>query len=550
MNFKSPSSKKILLVFLMVLGIFFAFFKAAEFWVENKIQSIINQNPNRAYDINYGDLDLQSFFKGVTLREVRIVPINVTKGTVINGAVKNAQLKGLVWRDLAFGRKLNIDEISFEQPIFEVTLSSDTTKRTSGKGMQTLFGDILSRANLESFRIVDGSVMLKEPENGKIAGQVKNLSVFANEIVTDSMHWTHLIPFELGALNVEIDSAWVNLNDDTQVSMGTLSYSLNDQNLVLKDLSMGYNKDWKEVSRKLGFQTDLITVKLDELAILGLESSSSFYSDLDIIADKLVIAGLDFKDHRDKNMPRPRDSIKPMFKGMIDGIPVALKLDTLQLKDVNVSYNELGEGKTEAGTILINDINGNITGLTTFPQLQEEYKHFTAELTARLQDAADMNIKLQVPYDREAFTIDAHIGPMDMSALSQTTKAMGGVIIESGKLSRIDLHMEATKTSSRNSLVMDYRNLKAEVVKENKEHKDKKLVIVSAAANTAIRSDNIPGEKKYLTASYNSTRNQYRGPFNFIWASTMDGIMRIVPGKGVQFALGVNKKDKKKKKKK
>ncbi len=547
MHIKQPLVKKILITLLVFLGVLLGLFKGAEWWVESTIQSTINQNPNRAYDITYEDLDLQSFFKGVTLKEVRILPINVTKGTVINGVVKSAQLKGLVWRDLAFNKKLKIDEISFERPAFEVTLSSDTTKRTSGKGMQTLFGDILSRADLKSFRIEEGSVVLKEPEKDEIKGQVKNLSVFANEIITDSLRWKHLIPFELGALNVVIDSAWFSPNDYTRVGLGRLNYNLKDQEVVLKDLSMHYNTDWKKVSKKLGFQTDLMEISLDELTIHKLESSSNFYTNLDIIAHKLVIDGLDFKDHRDKNMPRPRDSIKPMFKGMVDAIPISLRLDTIQLKDVDVSYAELGEGKTQAGTIKINDINGNITGMTTFPELQDEYKHFTAELTARLQDAADMKIKLQVPYDRESFVISAHIGPMDMSSLSQTTKAMGGVEIQSGSLSRIDLHMEATKASSQNSLVMDYRNLKATVLKENKGQKEKKLVILSAVANTAIRTNNIPGEKKYLTASYHSVRNQYRGPFNFIWASTMDGIMRIVPGKGVQFALGINQKKKKKK---
>ncbi|MEN8800131.1 MAG: DUF748 domain-containing protein, partial [Flavobacteriaceae bacterium] len=487
-------------------------------------------------------------FKGVTLRQVRIVPLNVGKGTVINGSVKNAQLKGLVWRDLALGKKLDIDEISFEEPVFEVVLSSDTTKRTSGKGMQTLFGDILSRAKLKSFRLESGSVVLKEPESEEIAGRVKNLNVFANEIVTDSIHWKHLIPFELGALTVEIDSAWLNLNDYTQLSLGQLNYSLVEQNLILKNISMGYNTDWRNVSKKLGVQTDIIVVSLDELAIFNLESSSRFYSDLDIIAHKLMIDGLDFMDHRDKNMPRPPDTVKPMFKGMVDAIPVSLKLDTIQLRNITIGYTELGIGKNDAGTILINDLNGTITGLTTFAELQQEYKHFNADLTARLQDAADMQISLEVPYDSETFSLAAHVGPMDMTRLSPTARAMGGVEIESGKLAGINLQMDANRASAHNRLVMDYTDLKATVVKENKDHKEKKQVLLSAVANTAIRARNMPGDKKYLTASYTSERNIYRSPFNFIWASMMDGIVRIVPGKGVQFALGI-KKDKKKKKK-
>jgi hypothetical protein len=247
-------------------------------------------------------------------------------------------------------------------------------------------------------------------------------------------------------------------------------------------------------------------------------------------------------------MPRPPDAVKPMFNGMVKSIPVKLKIDTIQLRDVTIGYTELGVGKNDAGTILINDLNGTITGLTTFAELQQEYKHFNAALTARLQDAADMQIKLQVPYDTETFSLAAHVGPMDMTRFSATAKAMGGVEIESGKLAGINLQMNANRTSAHTTLVMDYSDLKARVIKEKKDHKEKKQVLLSAVANTAIRTRNMPGDKKYLTASYTSTRNIYRSPFNFIWASTMDGIVRIVPGKGVQFALGVNKKDKKKKK--
>ena len=164
--------KKIFIRILIVIGLLFLILKGIEHLLERNFQSRINSNPDRAYNITYEDFDLHTLLKGVTLDEVSIQPLNETGGTIITGSVDYATLKGLVWVELLFGKQLNIREISFEQPVFEITLSTDTVKKTSGKGIQELFGDILSRANLKSFSIQNGSVILIEPQSGVIKGQV------------------------------------------------------------------------------------------------------------------------------------------------------------------------------------------------------------------------------------------------------------------------------------------------------------------------------------------------------------------------------------------
>ena len=77
------------------------------------------------------------------------------------GIVNDSRLwKIPVCYDLEFG--LDLEEIAFKDPTFEVTLSADSTKKGNGKGIQTLFGDILSRANVKRFSIQNGSVKIKE----------------------------------------------------------------------------------------------------------------------------------------------------------------------------------------------------------------------------------------------------------------------------------------------------------------------------------------------------------------------------------------------------
>lgn len=536
---------------LIGVGILFLLFKGMEWWVEFRFQKIINRNPDRAYDFRYEDFDLHSFFKGVTLEEVGIVPVSIDSGaTVIRGTVSYARLDGLKWYELAFAKNLNINGILFDRPMFKVTLSSHPKKKTSGKGFQVLFGDIISRANLKRFEIDKGSVILMSPDEQTIRGRLTNLNVKANEIKTDSVIWNNIIPFELGSLESSIDSLSFQMNDYTHLSTGRISFQTTNNKLTLSDLNMHYTEDMITVSQRVGKQTDLIEVMIGELTFENLNAVSNLYTDLDIETKKILLRDLVFKDYRDKNMERPPDAIKPMFKGMVDAIPITLSVDTIQLDNVEVQYSELGVGKEAPATLRFESINGFITHLTTIPQKQEAYKSFQANLEANLNGAAPFTFTLEVPYDRDAFTAVASFGSFDLTGLSETTKSMAGVEIVSGDVKKIHFEMRATKSSSHNKMQFDYENLKVHVVKENKQHEVKNHPLVSSLANSALRNHNVPTHGKYIKADYHSQRNVYRSPFNLMSHSLADGMMHIVPGSFVQSILGVNKDSKKAKKEK
>ena len=535
-------------IILITLGVLFLVYKGLEIYMEYRLGSMINRNPDRTYDIQYKSIDLHTFFKGVTLDEVGIVPLSVdSSATVIRGTVDYANMDGLVWVQLFLGKRLSMDGIRFVAPTFVITpgVGTDTVKKSSGKSMQQLFGDIIVRARLSRFEIEQGSVVVMDPDRDTIRGRFSNFNLRANDIKTDSVIWNHLVPFELGSFEASIDSMSYMMNKFTHVRSGKLEYRMRDSKLILNDLQMKYTVNWRDVSRELGKQTDLIEIELKELSLEELQASSSLYTDLDVRATKIGIRGLLFTDHRDKNMPRPPDKVKPMFKGMIDAIPVTVKVDTILLEDSAVHYGELGVGKNEAGRLRFEEINGRIIRLTTLPEEQGNYKTFEAQINARRNGLADISFALTVPYDREAFHVSAQVGQMDLIRLNETLGPLAGVEVASGKMNRIQFEMNASEYSSRNSLKFDYSDLKINVPKEGKDHEMHTNALMSTLANTAIRHHNLPDQGKYLTAQYDSERNLYRGPFNFMWKSLSDGMAHIVPGTFVQKIIGTHKGTKK-----
>ena len=548
---------------LIALVILFGLVKLIEWVVESKFENLINNNPNRTYNITYDNFDLHTFFKGITLDQVKITPLNNPKGTIVTGTVNYAELSGFAWHKFIFSKNVTADELQFVAPVFELTVRPDSTKKVKpkkvkkdGNSLQALFSDILSRADLNQFQIKNGSVIIHETDS-TLRGKFHNINILASNIETDSVQLKHIVPFKLGNLEIAVDSLYYRINSYTKARMGSINYSIADESVQLKEAALEYDKDWVAISKERGLQDDVIGFELNDLSISGLKLSSSFWTQLDIEADNLDINGLTLSLKRNKNLQRPPDVQKPLFKGMVDKIPYNVDFDSITISNTTILYGELSPNKLNTGVIEINAIKGTISKFTTFPERKKEFGAFEAHLTARLNDAADMNIDLKVPYSKDTFTIHTSLRSLDMKALSSSLVPLLGIEIAEGQLHYLDYKMNASFYQSQNSLVMDYENLYLTVYKEEADGSQHKKAFLSSIANAAVRHDNLPKEKGYLKASYTTKRNIYRSPFQHIVAGVLDGAKRIVPGKGIQSMINKEtpeekaeqKADKKEKKK-
>lgn len=525
--------KKVLIVILILIAILVLVLKGLGFLLESQFEMLLNSNPNRGYNITYRDFDLRTFFNGGTMDDVKIEPI-YPSGRGIEGSVKQITIDGLIWTQLLLGKGLSLDELSFIKPVFNITKTKDTTLQPQGTGMQNMFGDILSRADLNTFSLQNGSVFMKDLETGDELGHVTNISIEATELITDSVHLKYIIPFELGNLKVFIDSANIALNGYTHLRFGDVQFNLQEQWLHLRNVSLGYDMGWVDVSRKIKVQKEVIEFELDELSIHALESSGRFYSHLDVVAQKVKVDGLDIRFHKNKNYNRPPDTYKPMFQGLIESIPFALYLDTVQIVNSDLTYTELGKQKSRTGKLEVNDINGYVLNVTNMKDQQERLKTAQAGLHAKFLSRADLDVLLTVPYNEKTFSMTIDLGKINTKYLNPTLVPLAGVAFSSGQIQRIHYALEAGPKTGQNKLIFDYKNLKLTVVGQDSQGYLKKDGLLSAIANVAIRPNNMPGDKKYSIAHYQTKRNVYRTPVNYFMSGLMEGTMHIVPGKTVR----------------
>ena len=528
----------IFLAVLVLAGI--AGMRWSEFWVNKNLPLILNANPDRQYDVQFDQVQFDLLKRVILIEEVKISPIGPRESMYAEASVHQAFLSGIDPVKLFFDQNLLIKDLMFSAPRFKVHFLPDTTSdgEKAGNALQGLFGDIISRGEIQNFQI--GRANAEFFNGDSLIGEVSDLNLIATGLMTDSIRWSNPIPFDYERIRISLDHLNYRFENGQELKVGKVSFDTDRAEVRIKEgFSLKYLEDIRKVAQQLDYQTDLIEVQVDSLLFSGLEANTNLYSDLDIRAQKLHVFGLDFLDFRDKNKPRSASPVKPMFQGLIQKIQFPLKLDTLKISNGKLNYSESIPNKSETWKIQIDHLDGHVVKLTSIPALQQAYGKIEADFSAKIEGYGSMKAQLEVPFDEEKFEMQLDLRDFDLTHLNGILKPIMNGDIVSGIGHRLHVSILAEESHAKVTTTFDYDDLRVEMFKKGTQRKNR---IVSSLANLALHKSNLPGDKKYRNPTYRVDRDMHKGPFHLVWKSTKEGILQVVPTGAVQRLLESNEK--------
>jgi hypothetical protein len=524
--------KKWLKVMLFLASAFVILIIALNFWIERKLEKIINSNPERNYDIEIAETQINFTLNGATFESLHITPRSASLSkTWVTGSVEKAQITGLRWHSLLLSNSLIIDQLKFDNPDFTLFIDSTQANSNSGKSFQDFFKDILYRASMNDFIIQNGRVnAFNVGKDTTLRGEIQRIHIKAEEIITDLVRSTHIIPFEVGRIQTNFNGISYFPDSMRNITVEYIDSDSRDTELRVDDFRLSLTRNWVEVSRNIGVQKDIFEIVLNSLNITGLDTNSSFYDSLNLHASSITIDSLTLTDHRNKNIPRPPEPEKPLFRSMIDSIPFPVTVDSLLLSNSTIIYKELGEGKSAHGELVFNDLKGQIYNITNDPVRQARLEGFAAHFTGQVNNQGRLRFDLDVPYPDNTFVVEANIQKMNMKALNSTLMPLADVKVNNGIIHDLNIRITADENQAQCRMKLDYQDLNVSILTEDK-NEIKDMGFLSRIANSAVRKSHIPGDKNYTIPTYITQRNLQRGPFNYIWKATKDGFAVIVPSK-------------------
>ena len=332
------------------------------------------------------------------------------------------------------------------------------------------------------------------------------------------------------------------------IQLGEIDVVFEDGGLTLHDFALIPKYSKEEFGKEFGKQTDRFDVKVKKIEVVDLNIGKLLLED-GIEISKITLSGIDANIYRDKNIPFDFSKFPKFPHQSLGQIKGYLDIGVVKIEKSKLLYEELATGSDTPGTVPISDMYASIYNVTNSKGVINNNGPLKWDMQAKLFDVGGLSLIVDFPKDfnENSFSFSGKKGEMDMLAFNQITVPNEHLKIEKGTIKSMEFSARANNDFSTGSMVMNYSDLKIDILKGDKKEKQKKLGLVSSLANVVIRSFNPgrKGDKEPEPAEIFFERDKNKSIFNYLAKSLISGIKgSIIPGFGMTLEKYEKQKEK------
>jgi len=398
----------------------------------------------------------------------------------------------------------------------------------------------IQHLNLQYFRISGGSAEVYNRVTAKSIFTADSIRLLLSDVLVDPEKPLNTIlnktygssTFEVGSVTLKNEKGFYDFElEGIALNLTGNSLSINGLKLIPK-----YTK--AQFGKKFGKQTDRFDVKVQSINIHGFDIDRYLLSG-GIQLQSVIVEGLNLEIHRDKNVPFDRTKFPKMPWQSLSQVKNYLQIDSIVVNNSSILYEELAEGRTEAGKVPIGNVNILVLNVSNDSIFIAGNGPMTVQMKAKIFNQGDLllNIEVQEDFTSPDFSFSGRVGPMDMRAFNSITELNVNVKIEKGTLDSLVFWANANDIYANGQLTMVYDSFKINVLKKVDEKTAlQEMGLVSWLGNKIVRSFNPASNKpdeRPLVAEIFVERDKNKSLFNYIVKATISGIKgSLVPGIG------------------
>lgn len=265
------------------------------------------------------------------------------------------------------------------------------------------------------------------------------------------------------------------------------------------------NKDWFDV-------------KVDNVTLSGIDFTT-YFIEKELNASLLSVKNVNLLNYKNQKIEIEHNIMPFIYEGLYK-VPVVFNIDSLDVTNFNVVYEELPKNGTEAGKIFFTEMNGRISDFTNKATSQNH--HMTLLADGKLMGTGHFTAEWAIPADSaiDHFRLKAKLSDFNLQDLNQLITPLAPARVESGIVRDLTFSTDATSKGATVDMLFLYNNLHISVLKnqnglliENK--------LISRAANAVLKKDN-PDIKRGKARKPRQIRSEivrdpYHSTFNYFW---------------------------------
>jgi hypothetical protein len=325
----------------------------------------------------------------------------------------------------------------------------------------------------------------------------------------------------------------------TAVHVGLLQTSLTDSTLEVRNVGFAPTVSDAEYARSRPYRHDLVRLAVGRIAVQGIDFEAFVLGQgvrarrievdsfrIDVSSDRRVPAGPPGAPHRTPQR----------WAADLDG---TLSLDSLLVRNSQVIYREHAAGRERPGVLTFARFEATAAAVRHFAGRRTGGEPMTLTARARLQGAAQLDVRAEVPLDAPRFdmTVRGTLGAAPASAVNAFIEETDAVRITSGQVAGIDFGFTVRNGVAVGTVTPRYTNLALSITRSGSTgilggggiFSGAARFLATLAAGFKVRADNPSGPGSApRVGTIRHTFAPQETLIQFLWYSLRDGLLSVV----------------------
>lgn len=507
-------------------------------YVEKKIVEQLNNNPQSLYKLSFEKLRVNIYTGSVTVKGLKIKPAESLQQEMANDSVKkilSADIRSFKIKNINLfhflrSNKIDISAIVIKDMLIDYYFKHvpGDTKNKKTLALQNIFSDNFQGAEISTIKISNSTIRFTDAKQMDLpVFEIDSVSVQMNDIKLDKETLKKAVPISFK--NVKINTGQFSLNSSDFYALKTegVHFNQQDSSITINGFELIPRFSKEEYNKRIKYNDDWFNVKTKQIKLnrihLGLLAENSRFQ-----LSSMYIEEPNVEIYRDKRLPDAPFKYKALVAGVLKKIPLDIKIDTIQIIEARLAYEEQEKVSDKPGLVFFDPIYLSILNLTNIPEEIEVNPMMEMDVRGKIMGQSFLNARFNFPLNRndEYFTLSGTLDPISADAFNPFVKNGLNVNINDGKIHKTSFEIIANNDASQGTLIMNYENLQVTILKSKDQ--SKKSGFISWIANEVIKEDNLESHHKYRKGNIGFERRKDRFIVNYIWQSFKSGIISIV----------------------
>jgi len=206
-----------------------------------------------------------------------------------------------------------------------------------------------------------------------------------------------------------------------------------------------------------------------------------------------------------------------------------LFVNQLQIINSLIEYKERAAKTGMTGIVNFTNLNGLVSNITNMPDKVKLNPTMKVLANCRFLGKAALNSTWLLPLitGNGNFSIGGTLGAMNANALNPIIEPLGMASVSSGNLNKTTFNITGNDNSASGIVSFLYNDLHVEVLKKTADQQLKKRGVLSALANSLVKTSNPSKGNAPITASVVNNRDNTKSFFNLVWKTIFKGVKQI-----------------------